>query len=154
MPVVDESFSRRGRANLPQQAEPSSVARTVCNLQLCASVAPSNAQHDVGGPDVNRKQHRESVPQHFTSDETLERVTGAHEQRPVRVDSGGHAGVLAGEVVPSHVGAMTARGTSSPGVENSIEPAGHQIVVPQRQRDQRFSTDQSPVNWASELAFD
>src|SRR5437899_424247 len=93
-------------------------------------------------------------PTHLTGDETLHPIADAHQQRAAVVDAGGDAGLCTGRSLPRDPRAPAARRAITPGVEDSIEPAGEQIRIAPRQRYQRFGAQRGAIDRPTQLGFE
>src|SRR5215471_3226569 len=96
----------------------------------------------------------ESAPRKLTSDDSLDPLADAHEQRALVVDPGGDPRLHAGGRRPRHGRTLMSGRARPPGVENSIEPAGEQVGIPGAQCNKRLDEHLSTIDRPSELALD
>src|SRR5580765_8379065 len=132
-------------ANKPSTSRPSSSevrSRTVCSRQAWTSDWPSNTPRTIlvlPTSIASSIRAASSIhPVHFTGDDPLDRVAAPDQQRAVQIDPDRLSGDYAVSGGPTDERAARRRRLRAPAVENSIEPAGEQVVVTFRQSGQRL----------------
>src|SRR5579871_3528440 len=131
--------SMRLRENKPSTSNPNSSdvrSRSVCSRQLSTSVWPSNTPRTMLVLPTSMAKSM-SVPDDFAGHDSCRAIADPHQQRAGIVDAGGDAGDCAGAAHPRDARAARRRRPLAPGVENIIEPAGDEVVVPPRERGER-----------------
>src|SRR5256885_630141 len=136
------AMSTRRCWNRPTISRPISSAvrsRSVCRRQLSRSVVPSKTPTTMFVlPTSIAKSMTTSQPFDLARDDPFDAIARSHEQRALIVDAGGDARHRARVGRPRDARAVGGWRMRAPGVENSIEPAGEQVVVPARQRRERL----------------
>src|SRR5438105_4948016 len=152
------AMSTRRCWNSPTISRPTSSAvrsRSVCRRQLSTSVAPSKTPTTMFVfPTSIAKSMTTSQPFDLARDDPFDAIARSHAQRALIVDAGGDARHRARVGRPRDARAVGGRRVRAPGVENSIEPAGEQVVVPARERSERLDEHLDAIDRAPGLRLE
>src|SRR5712692_3912778 len=93
-------------------------------------------------------------PCQFACDDSLDPVFDAYEQRAPIVDAGRDSRLGSRRSVPSHARATARRRPIAPALEDSIEPAVEQILVPATQPCERFDKQRGAIDMPAQFGFE